>query len=131
MRRIFGEMVTKKLSVFGTKRDLTFRRPKWSFKMVFTDPSDIPIISVRSLTVNRRFLSTNSFTLLTCWSSVDVDGALQVINTFSTLFEVFVPLINIFLRHGRITKGLPQHPQRFRSRNFIPQTKFDDTSLLN
>jgi len=34
-------------------------------------------------------------------------------------------------RHGRIAKGLSQHPQRFRSRNFIPQTKFDGTSLLN
>ena len=58
----------QKLGVFGTKRDLTFRRPQWSFKMVVTDPSDIPIISVRSLTVTRRFLRTNSFT------SVDVDG---------------------------------------------------------
>ena len=63
--------LSKKFSVFGTKRNLTFRRPKWSFKLLFTDPSHIPIISVRSLTVYRRFLSTNSYTLLTCWSSVD------------------------------------------------------------
>ena len=33
-----------------------------------------PIVSARSLIVNRRFLSTNSLIWLTCCSSVDVDG---------------------------------------------------------
>ena len=54
----------------------------------------------------------------------------QVINTFSAFFEVFVPFINIFLRHGQITEGLLQHSERFRNSNFIPQTKFNGTSLL-
>ena len=51
-----------------------------------------------------------------CWWS---SGAFQV------------PLINIFLWHGQITKGLLQHSERFRNWNFIPQTKFNGTSLLN
>ena len=53
-----------------------------------------------------------------CWWS---SGAFQVINTFSAFFEVFVPLINIFL----------QHSERFHNWNFILQTKFNGTSLLN
>ena len=65
---------SKKLSVFRTNQDLTLFRPKWSFKMIFADPSDIPTMSVRSLTVNRRFLCTNSLIWLTYCSSVDVDG---------------------------------------------------------
>ena len=63
-----------------------------------------------------------------CWWS---SGAFQVINTFSAFFDIFVPLINNFLWHGQITERLLQHSERFRNWNFIPQTKFNDTSLLN
>ena len=78
--------------------------PKISFETVLSDPLEIPIISARSLIV---------------------------INTFSAIFEAFVPLINVFLRHGKITESLLQHSERFRNWNFIPQTKFNGTSLLN
>ena len=61
-----------------------------------------------------------------CWWSSE---AFQVINTFSAFFDVFLPLINIFLRHGQIAEDL-QHSKRFRNWNFIPQTKFNGTALL-
>ena len=48
--------------------------PKIYFKTVLTDPLKMPIVSARSLIVNRRFLCTNSFIWLTCCSSIDVDG---------------------------------------------------------
>ena len=63
-----------------------------------------------------------------CWWS---SGAFQVINTFSVFFKVIVPVINIFLSHGQITEGLLLHFERFRDWNFIPQIKFNSTSLLN
>ena len=55
-----------------TNRDLTRLRSKISFKTVLTDPLEMPIISTRSLIVNRRFLSTKSLISMTCCSSVDV-----------------------------------------------------------
>ena len=97
--------------------------PKISFETVLSDPLEMPIVSARSLIVNWRF-----FFVSFCWWS---SGAFQVINTFSAFLEVFVPLINIFMRHGQISKGLLQHSERFRNWNFIPQTKFNGTSLLN
>ena len=108
--------------------------PKISFETVLSDPLEMTIVSARSQIVNRRFFYTNSLILLTRCSSFDVGGAtgaFQVIKTFSAFFEVFVPLINIFLRHGQITKGLLQHSERFRNWNFIPKTKFNCTSLLD
>ena len=48
--------------------------PKISFGTVLSDPLEMPIVSARSLIVNRRFLCTNSLIWLTCCSSVDVDG---------------------------------------------------------
>ena len=40
-------------------------------------------------------------------------------------------MVKNFLRHGQITEGLLQHPERFCNWNFILQTKFNGTSLLN
>ena len=48
--------------------------PKKSFETVLSDPLEMPIVSARSLIVNRGFLCTNSLIWLTCCSSVDVDG---------------------------------------------------------
>ena len=48
--------------------------PKISFETVLSDPLEMPIVSARSLIVNREFLWTNSLIWLTCCSSVDVDG---------------------------------------------------------
>ena len=48
--------------------------PKISFETVLNDPLEMPIVSAKSLTVNRRFLCTNSLIWLTCCLSVDVDG---------------------------------------------------------
>ena len=47
--------------------------PKISFETVSSDPPEMPIVSARSLIVNRRFLCTNSLMWLTCCSKVDVD----------------------------------------------------------
>ena len=44
--------------------------PKISFKTVLSDPLEMPIVSVRFLIVNRRFLCTNSLIRLTYCSSV-------------------------------------------------------------
>ena len=48
---------------------------KISFEAVLSDPLEMPIVSARSLIVNRRFMCINSLILLTCCSSVDVDGS--------------------------------------------------------
>ena len=48
--------------------------PKISFETVLSDPLEMPIVSVRSLIVNRGLLFTNSLIWLTCSSSVYFDG---------------------------------------------------------
>ena len=48
--------------------------PKISFETVLSDPLEMPIVSARTLIVNRWFLCSNSLIWLTCCSSVDVDG---------------------------------------------------------
>ena len=48
--------------------------PKISFEIVLNDSLEMPIVSARSLNVNRRFLWTNSLNWLTCCSTVDADG---------------------------------------------------------
>ena len=48
--------------------------PKISFETVLSDPLEMPIVSARSLIVNRRFLYTTSLISLTCCLSVDADG---------------------------------------------------------
>lgn len=63
-----------------------------------------------------------------CWRS---SRPRFVFNLFPALFELVVPLINVFLWHSLVTKGLPQHFERVRTRVFVPQTKFDASSLLN
>ena len=45
MGRIFGQMVTNKLSVFGTNRSQTRLKYKTSFKIVLTDPFEMPTVS--------------------------------------------------------------------------------------
>lgn len=72
-QKIHEESV-KKLSFFVTNRDFTRLRPNSSFKIVFTDPCDMPIMSTRSLTVSRRFCSTKFLISWTWCSSVDVFG---------------------------------------------------------
>lgn len=54
-----------------------------------------------------------------------------VLNSLTDRFELVVPLINVLLCYSFITKGFSQHFQRDRTRIFIPQTKFDASSLLN
>ena len=48
--------------------------PKISFETILGDPLEMPIVSERSLIVNRWFLCTNSLIWLMCCSSVYVDG---------------------------------------------------------
>ena len=73
---------------------------KISFETVLSVPLGIPIVSARSLIVNRQFLCTNSLILLTCTSSVDVDGRPGRFKSSTRSLpslKFFVPLINIFL----------------------------------
>ena len=100
--------------------------PKISLEAVLSAPLEMPIVSARSLIVNRRFLCINSLIWLTFCLSVDVGGcpgAFQVVNTFSAFFEGI-------LRHDQITEGILQHSERFRNWNFILQTKCNGTSFL-
>ena len=48
--------------------------PKISSETVLSDALEMPIVSARSLIVNRRFMCTNSLIWLTCCSSDGVDG---------------------------------------------------------
>lgn len=61
---------SKKLSVFGNKRDLTLLKPK-RFSKIGTST-----ISTSYLIVNRRFSSTNSLIFLKCCLSAIVDDHL-------------------------------------------------------
>lgn len=113
MRPSIGVMVTK------NDRALTWW-PIMVFQNGFHRYSDASIISVRSFQPIDYFRSLRVDVLVIYWRRWS-SGALRVINTFSTLFEVFAQLVNIFLRHGEV---LPQHPCCFRTQNFNPQTKF-------
>ena len=91
-------MVTRKLSVFGTNRDLIFFRYGKSLKIVLTDPLKMSIVSERFLIVNRRFLTTRSLIFLTWSSSVDIDGrpGRYWFPTRSRPSWNYLPLVNIF-----------------------------------
>ena len=107
--------------------------PKISFETVLSDPLEMPIVSARSLIVNRRFFCTNSLIWLTCSSQLmlmvvwGVPSHQHVLCLFWSLCTTY----NHFSATWSITEGLLQHSERFRNWNFTPQTKFNGTSLLN
>lgn len=51
---------SEKWSILGTNRDVTLLRFKWSLKIVWNYPVELPTTSTRSQFINRRFLSNIS-----------------------------------------------------------------------
>lgn len=58
----------------SVSKKIALLKPKFCFKMIFTDLSEMPTSLPRSLIVNKRFASSKYFISFTWASSVDVNG---------------------------------------------------------